>query len=95
MWRLTLLRSACSLLRMEQRAEATQAVASRVSDQIKSCGVTVVWLCQDTGIPRATMLRRLAGHQPGFSINELDRIAKSLRVGISDLLTPITEQVKA
>jgi len=79
---------------MEQHEGATQAVADRVTDQIKTSGVTVVWLCEDTGIPRATMVRRLKGLS-SFNVNELERIAKSLRVDTADLLTPITARVSA
>jgi predicted transcriptional regulator len=70
----------------------TQTVAERVDSEIKSRGVTVVWLCQDTGIPRATMLRRLSGHT-AFNINELERIAASLRVTVADLVQPVPEPV--
>lgn len=79
---------------MEQSNGAAQAVAEKVNCQIKNSGVTVVWLCEDTGIPRATMTRRLRGLS-SFNLNELERIAQSLRVDTADLLTPITERVSA
>jgi predicted transcriptional regulator len=78
---------------MEQPTTAAQAVAQRVSVEIKDRGTTVVWLCQDSGIPRATMLRRLSGHSP-FNLNELERIAASLRVSVADLMSPLTEDAK-
>jgi DNA-binding Xre family transcriptional regulator len=81
---------ACLLLHMEQPT-ATQVVAERVTARIKDRGTTVVWLCQDTGIPRATMMRRLAGHAPGFNLNELERIASSLDVTVASLVDPAAE----
>lgn len=62
------------------------SVASRVSAQIEAAGVTEVWLCDKTGVPRSTMRRRLAGHS-AFNLNELDRIAAALRVPVSVFLT--------
>lgn len=50
-----------------------------MAEQIKASGVTVVWLCETTGIPRSTLLRRLNGHAP-FTLSEIDRIAMALRV---------------
>ena len=71
----------------------TRAVAERVNAEIKGRGVTVVWLCQDTGIPRATMLRRLGGQSP-FNLNELERVATSLRTTVADLVGPAPEVVQ-
>lgn len=62
-------------------------VSARVAAEIKEAGVTVVWLCGKTGIPRSTMLRRLDGHS-AFNLNEIDRIAAALRVPAESLLTP-------
>lgn len=76
---------------MEQTATIAERVSAQVAALIKDSGVTVVWLCGKTGIPRSTMLRRLDGHQP-FNLNELDRIAEALRftvdITISNSLTP-------
>ena len=71
---------------MEQR-ELDGAVAAEVSKRITKSGVTRVWLCQQTGIPRSTLERRLAGF-PSFTMNELQRIADAIRVPVADLLEP-------
>lgn len=78
---------------MEQPT-AAKAVADRVTSKIKDRGTTVVWLCQKTGIPRATMTRRLGGNSP-FNLNELDRIATALGVPVGDLLQPVTQPVQS
>lgn len=54
-------------------------VADRVARQIAEAGVTQVWLCEKTGIPRTTMHRRLSGRS-AFNLNELDQIAEALRI---------------
>lgn len=68
-------------------AENTTAdkVAREVAEQIKASGVTVAWLCEHTGIPRSTLVRRLNGSTP-FDLNELDRIAAALRIDTAALL---------
>ncbi len=70
-----------------EHTTATQ-VSVRVSQEIKTSGVTVVWLCEKTGIPRTTMSRRLAGHTP-FDLNELDRIAEALRIPVATFLSVV------
>lgn len=70
---------------MEQITTTAAQVSARVAEQIKEHGVTVVWLCEKTGIPRATLNRRLAC-KAAFDLNELDRIAAALRVPTDDLL---------
>lgn len=57
-------------------------VAEAVREAITSSGVTIVWLCDITGIPRTTLVRRLGGHAP-FSVAELDAIASALRVPVT------------
>lgn len=69
----------------------TEQVAQHVTQKVKESGVTVTWLCEATGIPRTTMHRRLSG-LAAFDINELERIAKALRVPTAALVEPITEQ---
>lgn len=68
-------------------ADTTTAskVAATVAERIKASGVTVVWLCEHTGIPRSTLMRRLNGMTP-FDLNELDRIAQALRIDTTELL---------
>lgn len=73
------------MLRMEQATTTARQVSVRVAEQIKASGVTLVWLCERTGIPRSTMNRRLAGHS-AFNLNELDQIAAALRIGTAELL---------
>lgn len=70
---------------MEQTTPTADLAARRVAEQIKTSGVTVVWLCDTTGIPRSTLLRRLNGHTP-FTLSEIDRIATALRVSPNTLL---------
>ncbi|WP_161605458.1 helix-turn-helix domain-containing protein [Pimelobacter simplex] len=60
-------------------------VVQAVVEEIKASGVTVVWLCEKTGIPRSTLVRRLNG-ATAFDLNELDRIAAALRIPTSRLL---------
>lgn len=67
------------------RTPIAPGAAERVSARIKDCGVTIVWLCEQTGIPRVTMHRRLTGRST-FNLNELDRIAEALRISPLDLL---------
>lgn len=73
------------VLRMAQPEYLAETVPSRVAAAIKESGVTTVWLCAETGIPRSTMQRRLSGHSP-FNLNELDVIAKALRLPVTALL---------
>lgn len=77
---------------MEQGAD--RAVAAEVAHRINDSGVTVVWLCGATGIPRSTLTRRLSGHS-SFTLNELERIAGALRVPVAGLLEPVTEKAHA
>lgn len=62
-----------------------QQIAQKVAAHIKDSGVTIVWLCEKSGIPRSTLLRRLNGSTP-FNINELERIAAALRVPTTELM---------
>lgn len=80
------------MLHMEQTQTASY-VAERVSEAIKEHGVTVVWLCERTGIPRSTLNRRLTG-AAAFDMNELDRIASALRISTASLL-PVVSGVPA
>mgnify|MGYP001766405136 CR=1 FL=1 len=73
------------MLRMEQTTSSAERVSAHVGQRIKDSGVSIVWLCEHTGIPRSTMLRRLSGHS-AFNLNELDRIAVALRLSTADLL---------
>lgn len=63
----------------------TESVAKNVTAAIDSAGQTQVSISEATGIPRTTLIRRLAGHSP-FTIAELGRIAEVLDVEVDDLL---------
>lgn len=69
---------------------ATQ-VAQRVQAGMEAAGVSQAGLSQDAGIPRATLIRRLRGHQP-FTVTELEAIARVLDCSVLDLL-PEQEEV--
>lgn len=73
------------MFRMELLTDSTELVSAHVSAQIKESGVKLTWLCEKTGIPRSTMVRRLNG-STSFTLNELDRIATALRLTTADLL---------
>lgn len=62
-------------------ARVAEAVRSRMTEQ----NVSQVSLSEATGIPRATLIRRLQGHSP-FTVAELVAIANHLGVTASDLL---------
>lgn len=81
------------MLHMEHFTDS-EKVARRVGDLIKESGVTVVWLCDETGIPRSTMLRRLNAHS-AFNINELASIAAALQVPTASLVEPIAVGAEA
>lgn len=66
-----------------------QKVAELVARRIDESGVTLTWLCEHSGIPRTTLMRRLRGTTP-FDLNELDRIATALRIPTTDLLADTT-----
>lgn len=72
------------MVRMDRNELAAQT-AQRVADEIKARGVKVSWLCEQTGIPRVTLHRRLTGQTP-FNLSELDRIATALHVSTTELL---------
>lgn len=78
------------MLRMEHRNDFATMVANRVGDLIGASGVTRTWICEQTGIPRVTLHRRLSGLSP-FTLAELDRIADALRVPTTSLL-PATDR---
>ncbi len=73
------------MLHMADTPTTAALVADRVAESIKASGVTVAWLCEQTGIPRTTLARRLNG-STAFDLNELDRIAAALRVAVTEFL---------
>jgi len=70
------------------------AVAKAVSEAIKAGGKTQVGISEKTGIPRATLARRLSGLTP-FTVAELAAIATVLEIPLTSLVTPIKKQAVA
>lgn len=70
-----------------------QTPAVRVADAVNAAmdarGVTRLELSDATGIPRSTLIRRLNGLLPSFTIDELDRIAQHLEVDVVTLVAPV------
>lgn len=63
----------------------TKAVANAVVEAMEERGKSQLALSEATGIPRTTLLRRLAGLSP-FTVSELEAIAGYLGVSASDLV---------
>lgn len=63
----------------------TQQVAARVQKAMESAGVSQLRLSEETGIARATLIRRLAGRSP-FRVDELEAIAAVLECSAASLL---------
>jgi len=61
-------------------------VAGNVSRAIASAGENSKSIARATGIPRTTLLRRLAGDAPGFTVAELDAISSHLNVPLESFL---------
>ena len=59
--------------------------AKRVTDAAMAAGKSQVALSDETGIPRATLIRRMDGHSP-FNVLELGRVAVALGVSVSSLI---------
>jgi transcriptional regulator with XRE-family HTH domain len=60
-------------------------VAQRVQAEMEAAGVTQLRLSEESGIPRATLIRRLRG-QSSFNIDEVELIAKALGCSLRSLL---------
>lgn len=63
----------------------TIRTASVVLAAIEAAGMTQLGVSDATGIPRATLIRRLKG-QSAFTIAELEAIAEVLGIAVSQLL---------
>lgn len=63
--------------------QVAQQVARSVGDHISAAGETHLGIAEATGIPRSTLMRRLAGTTP-FTVAELAAIAATL--GLPDFL---------
>jgi hypothetical protein len=62
-------------------------VAGNVSRAIAAAGENSKSIARATGIPRTTLLRRLSGDLPGFTVAELDAISLHLNVPFESFLT--------
>lgn len=58
-----------------------KTVAERVEAAYKAAGTDPTRLAMAAGIPRSTLLHRLAGHYP-FDVEQLDKIANALGVDV-------------
>lgn len=65
--------------------DTTKATATAVEATRIKKGFTRFELSESSGIPRATLYRRLDGHSP-FTVDELDRIGRALGVDPVTLL---------
>jgi hypothetical protein len=64
----------------------TQRVAAAVAAAIKTSGTTANAVAAGTGIPQATLSRRLNGSP--FHVGELDKIATHLNIPVEQLTAP-------
>lgn len=56
-----------------------------VTQMLEQAGVSQKAAAEATGIPRATLIRRLSGHSP-FQTTELEAVAALLGVNVSDIV---------
>lgn len=84
MWGLTRYPFGSLDVRMESAGSYQERVAATVAETIDRHGVKLVWLSDQTGIPRTTLDRRLSGKSP-FTVAELDAIAAALRIPVESL----------
>lgn len=63
----------------------TRATAEAVEAARKAAGISRLALSDQTGIPRSTLIRRLAGKQ-SFTVAEVEAIAHALNVEPSTLV---------
>ena len=64
-----------------------RAIAELVSTAIQASGMPLNRLAEETGIPRSTLKRRLAGGSY-FDVVELARLADALGVPVGTFLSP-------
>lgn len=58
----------------------TEQVAAAVEAAMTTAGIGKDKLAERSGIPQTTLKRRLLGGSPGFTVDELERIASALGV---------------
>lgn len=64
--------------------------AQVVSTAIDAAGLTQLGVSETTGIPRATLIRRLRGQSP-FTLTELAAVAEVLDTTVGDLLRTVED----
>lgn len=64
---------------------AAAVTAAKVSDAMRTRGVSQKSMAESTGIPRVTLIRRLNGTNP-FTVTELAAVAATLDVDVRDLV---------
>lgn len=67
-------------------SDIRQQIAEIVQGHITRTGTNVAQLAVDTGIPRTTLQRRLAGAAP-FTVDELAAVADRFHVELVDLVS--------
>ncbi|MEA5454499.1 helix-turn-helix transcriptional regulator [Sinomonas sp. JGH33] len=75
---------------METPSTPTQAVAAVVREALARRKITDTALSEATGIPSATLSRRLSGGKKAFDVDELYAIAEFLEASPADLLARAT-----
>lgn len=71
---------------MEHSDSYTEQVAAAVQSAITAAGTSVNAVARGTGIPQATLWRRVNGSP--FLVSELESIARHLRIPVSHLTAP-------
>lgn len=79
---------------MATTTPASRTVADEVLAILARKRLTRTWLTVETGIPIATMSRRLNA-QSAFTIDELVSIAQALDVSLGEVLAPVTGSTSA
>ena len=82
--RLTAAQTGSSVARMDSTTYQA-AVALNVRAALEASGRSTLSVAEATGIPRATLLRRIAGHS-SFTVVELASIAHLLGIEPTDLM---------
>lgn len=70
---------------MDKSSSVCMAVAQWINSGIAAKGVAVVDFADAVAIARPTLIRKLKGAPPGFTIDEAQRIADYFGVTINDL----------
>ena len=65
---------------MDNKPSTSGHAAVAVAEAMEQVGMSRLALAEASGIPAATLYRRLRGYAPGFTLDELGRIADALGV---------------